>query len=60
MKRKKKMKIEFKKAMIIVARLLNEHLNQSDIPYTKEEESAVRLVRNIANEDGWTIELRDD
>tara|TARA_B100001245_G_C22809839_1_gene390004 strand:- start:183 stop:347 length:165 start_codon:yes stop_codon:yes gene_type:complete len=54
------MKIEFKKAMIIVARLLNEHLNQSDIPYTKEEESAVRLVRNIANEDGWTIELRDD
>ena len=54
------MKIEFKKAMIIVARLLNEHLSQSDIPYTKEEESAVRLVMNIANEDGWTIELRDD
>ena len=56
----KMMKIEFKKAIIIAARLLNEHLNEPDTHYTKEEENAVRLIMNIANEDGWTIELRDD
>ena len=52
--------IEFKKALIIAARLLNTHLSDPNTHYTEEEEKAVRLIMDIAEGNGWKIQIQND
>ena len=50
------MMINLKKALQIVTRLLNDYLNDPDVHITEEEEQAVILIRDMAEENNWNIQ----
>ena len=50
------MMINLQKALHIVSKLLNDYLNDPNIHITEEEEQAVILIRDMAEEEDWNIQ----